>query len=179
MDDGRAFELYKLANQHQISWLNLHRQHLQQYFVLIAALFGASLGAIYHFRHDPWFTIAVIVGPLLGALLSITAVGMCDRFYRSFLESVTIHAKLAPIVGVTEKRSMLPNKKGTIPFPDDIHYIPERWFESRSCFKTSEDFVQKHMRLGANRFAFWSFRILLVANILFIIGIIINVVRTI
>ena len=178
MNDARAFELYKLAYQEQISWLNLHRQHSQQYFVLLSAIFGASLGAIYHFRNDPLFTIAVVVGPVLGILLSITAVKMCDRFYRRFLESITIQAKLAPIVGVAEKRSVLPNGKRPTPFPGDTQYIPERWLKSY-CHERSEDFVQAHRRLGANRLAFWSFRILLVANIgLIIIAILINVLCT-
>lgn len=178
MNDERAFELYKLAHQEQISWLNLHRQHSQQYFVLVSALFAASLGAIYHFRNAPLFTIAVVVGPVLGALLSITAVGMCDRFYRRFLESITIQAKLAPIVGVTEERSELSNGKRPTPFSDDTHYIPARWVKSY-CYGRSEDFVQAHMRLGANRFAFWSFRVLLMANVMFIVVILINAIRTI
>lgn len=176
MNDKRALELYRLAREDEISWLNLYRQYSQQYFALVAALFGVSLGAIYHFRNEPWFSIAIIVGPILGALLSIIAVKTCDRFYQRFLESVTIQAKLEPLVGVTEKRSISADSPQLTPFPDDVHYIPERWFESRSQ-RTAADFVQVNKRKGSNKYVVWSFRVLLMANMALIVGILVNAAR--
>ena len=171
MNDNTAFELYKLARQDQINFLNLHRQYSQQYFVLITTLFGISLGVLYHFRDNPWIMIALIFGPILGVLLSINAIKACDRFYQRFLENITIQAKLEPIIDVKKVRTILSKEDNIMAFTEDDYLIPERWIKARSC-PTSKEFVKTHKRRGVNKYIFLSFLVLIIANgLLFLVNI--------
>lgn len=166
MDANTALELYKLASRDSVSWLNLHAQHSRGYFFLIITLFGASLGGSYHFPVGSWPTIALLLGPILGALLSVVAIRTCDRFYRRFLESITIQAKLERMIGLTKERSLDVDDDASIAFRYDTHYVPRRWLQARSKYGTSAHFVQAHIRAGVNNLLHWTFGFLIVANVL-------------
>jgi hypothetical protein len=173
MDKKEAFDFYKLIRGEEISWLNLHRQYSQQYLTLISAIFAVSLGALYQFKNEPLLVVAVILGPLLNILLGITAIKMCNRFYQRFLEGVTIQAKIEPLLGLDTQREENQEDDTRYPFPDDKHYLPNRWLESRKQ-NSSLDFVNDHMKSGSNKYVQLSFKLLLVANIVVIIGIIVS-----
>lgn len=169
MDESRAFEIYKIIRGEEAIWLNLHRQYSGQYFTLIAAVFGASLAAIYYFKGEPWL-LAVLIAPMLNILLCCTAIRMCDRFYQRFLEGITIQAKLEPLVGLIEPRPEAGEASEDSPFPQDKYILPERWLDSRQQPRAF-DFVKENMGVGANRVVRWSFRLLIAANVLLAIAI--------
>ena len=173
MDKKEAFGFYKLIRSEEISWLNLRRQYSQQYLTLISAIFAISLGAFYQFKNDPLLVIAVTLGPLLNILLCITAIKMCNRFYRRFLEGITIQAKIESLLGLDNQREKNQKDAAIHSFPDDKYYLPDRWLKSRKQ-RSSLDFVNEHMGSGSNRYVQLSFWLLLIANIVLIIGIIIS-----
>lgn len=173
MDKKEAFDFYKLIRGEEIPWLNLHRQYSQQYLTLISAIFAVSLGALYHFKEDPLLVLAVILGPFLNVLMCVIAIKMCNRFYQRFLEGVTIQVKIEPLLGLSNQREKKAEDDTVWPFPNDKYYLPERLLKSRNQ-RSSLDFVNDHMKSGSNKHVQLSFRLLLVANIALIIGIIVS-----
>jgi hypothetical protein len=173
MDKNEAFEFYKLLASQQISWLNLHREYAQHHLTFIAAVFAVTLGAIYQFKDNPWLSLVVAIGPAINILLCANASRVCDRFYRRFLEGITIQTKLEALVDFTSPRSDIGiSSESSIPFPEDQYILPERWHESRQYARAAQ-FVEAKMDGGANRLIRRIFRLLLAANIGLTVAIII------
>ena len=86
--------LYICFQERTQGWMNLHRQHFTQFITIITAVLAISLGASYQFMNEGWLPLIVALGPLLNIVLSCTAIDVCDRFYKRFLESMTIANKL-------------------------------------------------------------------------------------
>lgn len=165
MDENRAFQFYKFLASQQISWLNLHREYAQHHLTFIAAVFAVTLGAIYQFKDNPWLSLVVAIGPVINILLCANASRVCDRFYRRFLEGITIQTKLEALVGFTSPRSDIDvSRESSIPFPQDRYILPERWHDSRQYARAAQ-FVEAKMDGGSNRLIRRIFRLLLVANI--------------
>ncbi len=115
MEKSDALEIYKVRIGEQATWLNLHRQTSQQYFVLISAIFAASLTIF--FKKGIISNISFF-GFFLNISLGFSAIGLCRRFYQRFLEEITITAKLESLIGLSDQRKHEHNNT-VIPFPKD------------------------------------------------------------
>jgi hypothetical protein len=176
MDDLSAIvEVYRAHLGEKANSINLHRDYSQQFFTLVAAILGVSAVAAYHFSSEPWLVLVTGVGPLLNVLLCAVAIRMCDRFYRGFLEHITILAKLETLLGLATPLRR-DSARVELPFPEDNYILPERWLQSRHEAASSTEFIKTHMRQGSNRIVRWTFLFLAAANTAFLIGIIAVVV---
>jgi hypothetical protein len=173
MDDlSTIVEIYRAHLVEKANAINLHRDYSHQYFTLVAAILGVSAAAVHQFRAEPWLVLVVGVGPMLNILLCVTAIRMCDRFYRGFLEHITVLAKLEVRLGLA---TPLQDEREALPFPDDKFIMPERWLQARERAGSSAEFVQTHMKEGSNRVVRWTFMFLAAANAAFLIGIVVVV----
>jgi hypothetical protein len=109
---------------------------------------------------------------MLNILLCVTAIRVCDRFYRRFLEHITILAKLEALIGLA---TPLQEMRKALPFPTDKFIVPERWIQSRARVSSSAEFIQTNMQEGSNRVVRWTFLFLAGANAAFLVGIVIVV----
>lgn len=174
MDDlSTVVEIYRAHLVEKATAINLHRDYSHQYFTLIAAIIGVSAAAVHQFRAEPWLLLVAGIGPMLNVLLCATAIRMCNRFYRGFLEHIAILAKLEARLGLAVP---LRDSIAALPFPDDKFILPERWIQSRDRAKSSAEFVQICMKEGSNRVVRLTFLVLAVANAAFLTGIIVAVV---
>jgi hypothetical protein len=171
MDQKTALELYTLFRQENSAWLSAHREHAQQYFALVAAIFAACIAAIAAFPNlETLPTIAITMGLLFNTLLCRIAITMCNRSYQAYLEGITIQAKLEPIIGLTDPRTPVTATNSLPQFSQDEYYLPERWLESRH-FATSEKFVGDGMKKGSNRIIQQTFNVLALINFIMAIAI--------
>ena len=72
---------------------------------------------------------------------------MCDRFYKGFLEDVTVTAKLEHEIGLSNEFNI---KDGHV-FPQDAIFVPERWLTDMESYARSVDFINTKMRSGSRR----------------------------
>lgn len=174
MDPSIALELYKIIRADNSSWLNLHRQYSQQYATLIIAIMGASLGALYQFGNSSLTAIGVSIGPILSILLCYNAMAACDRYYRHFLEGVTITAKLEPDIGLRKSRIIEYEQVGkSLPFPQDDQILPMRWLNSRTQ-SDSAAFIEENMSSGINFQIRRTMRILVFLNSILLLVILLS-----
>jgi hypothetical protein len=174
MDKKTALELYALFRQENALWLQNHREHSQQYFTLIIAILAASITGVSQIQEPP-FLIVMMYGPLFNLFLCRIGITLCNRSYQAYLEGLSVQAKLEPIIGLTEPRT-LPEATEPLPqFSKDEYYLPERWLKSRH-FATAERFVEEGKKKGANRIIQETFGILSFINISVVLGILANII---
>jgi hypothetical protein len=174
MDEERALELYKVFRQESPVSLTGYHRSVQQYLTLIAAILGASIAAgsaaMVLFRDCPQFALIVLlviglIGPGLNSWLCRLAISLSDRSYQTFLETVTILAKLEVLVGLVGERLKGAAEDTSLPFPDDKNIIPDRWLEYQN-YSTAKQFVENYMTRGSNQVVRQTFKILAIAHIL-------------
>jgi len=149
MKNENLLKLYLAMRSEHVEWISRHSQHFSYYLTLVVAVFATTLGASYRVLETCGGNAAVIVafmGFAANVGLCRVAKLACDRFYRRFLESVTVMAKLEASLEL-ERRPLGPGD----PFEDDQHWLPLRFYDDRYCHKTGESFVKAQMNKGLNR----------------------------
>jgi len=149
MKNEKLLRLYLAMRSEHVEWISRHSQHFSHYLTLVVAVLGATLGASYYFLGTDGGEVTIIVAFLgFGANIGLcyVAIRACDRFYRRFLESVTVMAKLEASLEL-DKRPSVPED----PFADDQHWFPQRFYDDRDCHKKGESFVKAGMNKGVNR----------------------------
>lgn len=175
MDKKMAFEYYKLLMNRQVSWMNLHSQRSRQYLTIISAVttvLAILLGVLYKDNFHPMFPCTVVTLPLINILICLIAIRACNRAYLRFLEDIIVMAKIEPIIGLYEQRKNIQKDSTIYPFPEDKYFLVDRWITSRKQ-KSSIDFINENINLGANKYVQLSFKFLILVNVLITMGIII------
>jgi len=169
VDQKLAVELYKVHVGGQSEWLGLHQKHCQQFLVLISAVSAASLTALHYFGGDPVVLCAICMGPALNVILAITAIKLCSRAYKRFLEDVTIAAKLQPLLGLSKREADGNHGEDTQVFGDDVAYTPSRWHRARADHGTADEFVRAYGNRGAHLYVTVTFGALIIANVVLLV----------
>lgn len=172
MERKDAIELYKVFKQQSATALSTYHSHIQHYRVLIAAITGASFATIVAVLNLPcrhqeltrWLMLVTLILPAANVLLCLLAIRQSDHPYRAFLETVTVQAKLEPLIGLVERPLDGTERGARIPFPDDHTLVPERWLEPGK-YPTAEQFVDEYIGKGSNRLARCLFITLAAANL--------------
>ena len=152
----------------------LHRQHFTQFVTIILAIFGIGIGIYYKFQNEAELLLIASICLFFNSFLSFVAIKVCNRFYRRFLESVTIANKLYFILNecfnidskAKECKEML---------SEDCRLFPNRWINAlkksnKSDKKNPKDskepngFVEDHMNKGVNRWIQIVFLSLIILN---------------
>lgn len=172
MNDRSAIaRMYEAHLVQKSQYMRMHRHCFCRFLSFIILVLGVSVAGAYHFRHTSWAIIPACVGPLLGAMLSLAAVQICNRSYRSFLEQVTIVVKLATVLGATRQKQDTNSEMQAVAFPDDTDIMPQRWLELHEKYASAAEFVDANIKGGSNRIVRWTFFCLAGVSALFFISI--------
>ena len=149
MKNESLLKLYLAMRSEHVEWISRHSEHFCHYLTLVVAILGVTGAAMYKlYEPDAGGTVVGLVGLLgFGANIGLcwVATRACDRFYRRFLESVTVMAKLEASLELDKRPSVRED-----PFGDDQHWFPQRFYDDRDCHKKGECFVKARMNKGVN-----------------------------
>jgi hypothetical protein len=148
--------------EQEVSWLNLHAEHSRTYITFISVILAASISVFPIITNNFLLQETLIIVLFLNSLFCIFGLLICNRFYHRFLETVAIIAKIESMFVIGKERVKVTDQI----FPEDKYYIPIRWVEDRSKYKTSKEFVAKSINRGANIAVKIGFIILFVINLL-------------
>lgn len=168
MKNENLFKLYLAMRSEHVEWISRQSEHFSHYLTLVVAILGLTTAAVYHLYDSEKCGLAVGAALLgFGANVGLcrAATSACDRFYRRFLESVTVMAKLEASLELDKR---VP--RAGHPFEDDQHWLPQRFYEDRDCHKTGESFVKARMREGVNCTVRAAMTLLAILNILMLVG---------
>jgi len=116
---------------------------------LLAIFIG---GMLEFYKETSSFILLVIPFLIIGS--SELAKKSMDRYYRRFLESVVILAKIEYLWGLNGAFKIQKLKSSKTLWSEDRQFVLDRWVEDRK-HECSQQFVNERMKMGDNRYAHW------------------------
>ena len=175
-DKDILISLFLNFQKETISWLGLHEQHFSRFVTIIISFLSVSLGLFYHFNQYHMNTKPIAVLPIFNCLFSYVAIRICNRFYKRFLESITIANKLffllKSIAGnIDEILNIELKKENSInePYSNDKYIYPDRWINAMTEYNDSNNFIKSRIWTGVNLWRNIIFIILGIVNFVIII----------
>ena len=162
MDKEKLMELYQLTIQEAQYYLMSYEKRVVFFWKIVSGIFGGvALGIFkatlyYHF-------IILMIAPILLFFIADIAKKALYRDYLSFLECVTIRAKIESELELDKEN----NYKSSIWENEPL--IPMRYIKSRKKFDSSEAFVNNATNLGIQRIYNRLFNIIKISSILLLI----------
>ncbi len=156
--------LYGIFRTNLIASINLHRQHSEHYLAFIVIVFSSTIAALSNFETIGNF---LAIGPTVNFFLCILATQMCNRFYESFLEEISIAAKIEDQIELFKRTYINKDNESNYSFANDKSILPTRWLEDRNKYKSSETFVNDFKNRGSNGIICKIFKVLGIANLFF------------
>ncbi len=177
LQEGDVLELWKQYSVNELAHLDLHFKYANWYSAFFIALFGGYvIGLTQYF--DSLASILFLALPSLVIVLAQLGKKALDRFYRRFLETVVMEAKLEKLLGLDS--AIKPGLAGMEPYaestkilwPEDRHFMPLRYVKSvyDPKIKNSEDFIRINMKLGANKTTHGTFLTFQITAMLLLLG---------
>jgi len=134
--------------------------------IAVLAAVGAGL-----FKAERWDHYCVLLaGPAFMLLTNYFAIEGCSRYYQRFLEAIVVKAHVQQALGLTVPLALRASIRDSESYWTKEPPVPARHLEVRKT-ASSQEFVAKHMKSGAQRFArqlFMSYQLLAFMLILFI-----------
>ncbi|MCX5815310.1 MAG: hypothetical protein NTX75_03580 [Proteobacteria bacterium] len=162
LSSDNMVKIYEIFRKNLLASMNLHRQHAQHYLTFIAVVTAATIaGFVAMLNANSSKTCFLVVGPIFNVYLSVLAICMCNRYYKGFLEEVSVTAKIEELIGLSTPHSQRQNSC----FKEDETIVPSRWIKGRERFKNSADFVKDNMNRGSNKVLHFTFVGLIIVNI--------------
>lgn len=143
--DEHLLKLYELAINEEHYFLDRYQKLTAFYSGILSALMvGIGVG---FFRASQWYHFAFLcIVPILIFAVSRIAVGAIRRTYQSFLETITVRAKLEQQLGLTS--SQLGRATTLTRYWRSEPIIPHRHIESRKKYKSSNAFIKAELGKG-------------------------------
>lgn len=142
--DEKLYKLYALETENQKFFVSEHQKRVSFYLGLISALFSVTVAGV--IKSEQWYDCFVLIlGPITIVIVSGIAKKSADRFYMSFLESITTLKKIELDFGLRKERSKDRKKKWIV----TECYVTKRHTEG-ILYDSSETWVKKHMRYSEN-----------------------------
>jgi hypothetical protein len=133
--------LYEKNLQEEHFNLDEQQKRIAFFAGLISAIFGGTIAGMLHATHLEELA-ALSLGPVLIIALARMACRAAGRFYRRFLEVISLRAKIEFELGLAGERDLAPHWMGSGPL------IAKRHFESRISRKDDQEFVLRNERGG-------------------------------
>lgn len=173
LDKDVLVKLYTIYQHETIEWLKLHEQHFTRFVTIIIGFLSVTLGLFYHFNENDLDAKAIASLPFFNFIFSYVAIRICNRFYKRFLESITIANKIYfllknNICDIDETLKNEYKKTGEIdtPYPQDDYLYPIRWIKAMNQFQDSEKFIESRKWTGVNLWRNIVFIALAIVNLL-------------
>lgn len=164
IEEDTLVKIYECHIEEQRAFLDLHYKNRNYYMTVISALLAIFIGGMLQF-HKEILTLILFAIPVTVVVLSELAKRTMDRYYRRFLESVVVLAKIEHILGL-DGSLKTPSQLGRILWPKDKQFLPDRWITNRYENESSKLFIKEKMKMGDNRYAHWVFNILEIITII-------------
>ena len=164
ISNDTLLELYKVHLKEQISHLDFHFKYRNYYTTILSALLTLFVGGMLQYYKEPFAVVLPFFILFFTILLSEMGKKTIDRYYRRFLESVTILAKIQNALGL-DTGIKIKSKHTQDLWTSDKQIIPDRWVDDRTGesvnkeYKRSEKFISDRMHRGDNQYAHWIFTI--------------------
>lgn len=143
--DEKLYKLYALETENQKYYLSEHQKRVSFYIGLISALFSVTVVGV--IKSEQWYDcLVLILGPITIYIVSGVAKKSADRFYMSFLESISTIKKIELDLGLQKKRNTKDKGKNWVA---KECYVPKRHIES-TLYDSSKTWAEKHMRYSEN-----------------------------
>jgi|GEM_PF-3129429 len=166
ISEDTLLKMYEVHSEDQISHLDSHYKYRNYYTAILAALLSIFVGGMLQFYKEP-FAPALLVLLLCIGVFSWLGKRTTDRYYKRFLESITILAKIENALGLDHS---IKTKKSTfddVLWINDEQLLPDRWVrDRRGRYKKSEEFISDRMNMGDSRNARWTFCIFGIISII-------------
>jgi len=159
ISENILLKVYETHEKEHRAFLDLHYKNRNYYMTLISALLAIFVGGMLQFYKEISSFILFII-PISIIVLSELAKKTMDRYYRSFLESVVILAKIEHFWRLDGAFKINDSKSPKILWPEDKQFVLDRWINDRYKHESSQQFITERMRMGDNRYAHWVFTIL-------------------
>ena len=170
ISEHTLLELYKVQSEAQISHLDSHYKYRNYYTTILSALLTIFVGGMFQFYKEP-FALTLPVLLIFIVILSELGKRTIDRYYKRFLESVTILAKTENALGL-DTGIKVDSKPTHVLWPSDKQIIPDRWISDRvqapsgKKYESSQEFISDRMKMGDNRIAHRTFRSFQIVSII-------------
>jgi len=125
-------------------FLDAHQSRISFYSTIIATILGATIAGAAKVDNKNAYLL-LLVGPLIVIALAHLGTYGTRTFYRRYLESVTVRAKMEQTLGLTKAQDG--DSSDSVYWKGEA-FIPERHVEARKEFATSGEFVSKRMSMG-------------------------------
>lgn len=179
--EGTLIVLYKAYRANAQMNLELHYKYRDYYGVLFSVLTSVFIAGVVQFYKE-LISIALLPVPILIFYLAVSGKVIVDRYYRRFLESIGVIAKIENMLGVDSSVKLGNKKIERIVWPDDKQFIVERYYKARygteesPAERTSKEFVEKRMKKGDNITAHYIFTVFQIASIILLASLIISLI---
>jgi uncharacterized membrane protein len=165
MDKEHIVQLYGIFRTEMLDGYKLHSQTLQHYLAFVVIILGVTITGLLNIRADKWLYIVILCGPIINILICIVGMSTCRRFYLGALEKIVITKKLEKLLNLDEVLAARGHSDATPDlFPKDKYLLPRRWVEDMKQYSNSDEFVQKNLNAGVNRWAKVAFQIAIAIN---------------
>lgn len=153
LEEKHLIELWRQCSVDEVAYLDLHFKYANWYSAFFIALLAAYVVGLSQY-YKSFGSVLFLTLPLLVIVLAQLGKKAMDRFYQTFLETVTVLAKLEKLLGFDG--AILPKscaKSATVLWPKDKQLIPLRYVQSRydTKIESSEEFIERYLNLGANK----------------------------
>jgi hypothetical protein len=159
-----VLKLYEIACEEEKSFLEAHQNRVAFFAGLLSTVLAATLAGF--FQAGAAYQLAgLLAGPVIIVALARLATGATERFYRRFLEVVTVKAKLQHQLGL-----LLP-RDGQGKWWMDEPLVPTRHLTSRAENQSSDEFIKARLKSGYQASIIMFFELFKWVGILLVFGI--------
>ena len=172
LEDKHLIELWKQCSVDVVANLDLHFKYANWYSAFFIALLAAYVVGLSQY-YKSFGAVLFLTLPLLVIVLAQLGKYAMDRFYQTFLETVTVLAKLEKLLGLDGTIGTKScAKSATALWPEDKQLIPYRYFKSRydPNVVSSEEFIKRSLKLGANKTVHDTFLAFQITAVLLFLG---------
>ena len=151
VDRQEALDLYHSMKAGELAWIGLYRQTTFGFLTLTIATLGATVsGHIASSADNEMRLVIAVAGPLVNVLLCVTAMQITNRYYRRFLECITVMSKLEDELGLNRRGFLSTGSQNAKVFPEDTTLLPHRWADDKVGYDTSQEFIDVKAGGGIN-----------------------------
>jgi hypothetical protein len=162
MDKESLIKFYELHVSEDLKNFEIYRSQVKFFTGLIGVFVAASAAGLVKIPTQYHFILIIAVSILI-IIISEYSINATDTGYRRWLETVTVRAKLEYLLGFTTK-VVVPDLSEEFKWKDEP-IIPNRHIRDRNEFDSSEEFVEKRMKMGSHLWVVRLFRVFQISSV--------------
>ena len=174
--EDTLISIYKRYHERMHSSIMRHFNLRNYYTTLLSAFSAIYIGGIIQFfindiklcKNSILYWIMAIP-PFLIILISLISIFSVTRYYKTFLETVVLVAKIENILGLDSSIKTKRGKPKKLIWEADKTFMIERFIKSRTAYNNSKDFINNMLYKGDNCWAIVIFSSFLTLGVVILI----------